>query len=394
MSPRILIAASLSLLSASLNAQTTPVSGAFVSTLGTDTIAVERYTRSGTKLEGDILYRFPRVRIVHYVADLGNGKFKGMSVATRPVASDPATPPLFSMITLLGDTSASIEVQRNGRPDTTVLAKRSYSGRVAPSVPGIPGAYGLYEQILSYNQPAGADSMVLTMVGPAGGPNATLSMLRRTRDSLVFVSSFNNGWVERVAVDANGRIVGVDATATTVKSVTKRAGNLNFDALAAAWAAQETARGRMGSMSPGDTVKATVGAANVEIVYSRPLKRGRQIWGSVVPWNQTWRTGANAATQLSTSADLMFGTTVVPAGKYTLFSLPTPGGTKLIINSQTGQWGTEYDMARDVARLDMTQTMLTTPVDAFTIAVVPQANAAVLKLSWDNREFSIPFRTK
>jgi hypothetical protein len=147
-------------------------------------------------------------------------------------------------------------------------------------------------------------------------------------------------------------------------------------------------------MSPPDTVRATVGAANLEIAYSRPLKRGRVIFGNVVPWNQVWRTGANAATQLTTSADIVFGNTVIPAGKYTLWSLPTSTGAKLIINSQTGQWGTEYDAARDVARLDLAQTTIATPVEEFTISIVPQGTNGVLRLSWDDREYSIPFRVK
>jgi hypothetical protein len=147
-------------------------------------------------------------------------------------------------------------------------------------------------------------------------------------------------------------------------------------------------------MSPPDTVRATVGGATVQVAYSRPFKRGRVIFGNVVPWNQVWRTGANAATQLTTSADLIVGNTVVPAGKYTLWSLPTPTGAKLIINSQTGQWGTEYDAKRDFARIDMTSTTLNQPVDEFTLALVPQGNGGILKFSWDDREFSVPFRVK
>jgi hypothetical protein len=196
------------------------------------------------------------------------------------------------------------------------------------------------------------------------------------------------------SLDASGRFTGLVARATTVKTITRRVASIDFDARARAWAAQEIARGRAGRMSPADTVRAVIGAANIDVVYSRPFKRGRDVWGSVVEWNKPWRTGANAATSFTTSADLIFGSTVVPAGKYTLWSLPSPAGTKLIINSQTGQWGTEYDPARDLTRLDMTQVMLTSPVEQFTLAVVPQGTGGVIKFAWDNREFSIPFRVR
>jgi hypothetical protein len=90
----------------------------------------------------------------------------------------------------------------------------------------------------------------------------------------------------------------------------------------------------------------------------------------------------------------MFGATPVPAGKYTLWTLPTPTGAKLIINSQTGQWGTDYDVKRDFARLDLTRTALTQPVDQFTIAVVPQGASGLLRMSWDTTQYSIPFTIK
>jgi hypothetical protein len=90
----------------------------------------------------------------------------------------------------------------------------------------------------------------------------------------------------------------------------------------------------------------------------------------------------------------MFGETLVPAGKYTLWTLPTPTGTKLIINKQTGQWGTSYDPQQDLVRLDMAQTSLAQPVEQFTIAVTPQGPNGILRISWDDREYSIPFRVK
>ena len=391
MSVRTLLSA-LALFTASALGAQAPVSGVFVSTLGTDTVAVERYTRTGSRLEGEILSRFPRVQVVRYVADLGDGKFKGITVSTRAGDADDAAPPMFSLVTLFADSVANIEVQRGGRPDTANTARRSFRGRVAPSIPGLPSAVGLYEQILAFNPTSGRDSLRLSLLG-VGGP-ATMSLVRRTRDTVVMVSSFNAGWIEVASLDASGRVTALDASATTVKTRTQRASGLDFDGLVRSWTATEAARGRAGRMSPGDTVRSTIGAANVEIVYSRPSKRGRQVWGEVVPWGQPWRTGANAATQLTTSADLVIGNAVVPAGKYTLWSLPTATGNRLIINTQTGQWGTIYDESKDLVRVDMTQTATARPVEQFTIALIPQGPVATLRLSWDDREFSVPVRSR
>lgn len=377
-----------------LDAQSPSASGTFVSTLGKDTIQIERYTRTGDKLEGDILRRAPRVQIVHYVADLATNRVKGISVSTRRYGSDASTPPTFSMVALLADSTANVEVQRGGRPDTVNTRTISFKDRAFPGIPGLPPSLAMYEQAMMFYPLTGRDSTSLNIVTVGFGQNPTLTMFRRARDTVLFVSSFSPGWTEVVTLDANGRIQSLDGAATTVKAVTRRAPTLDFDAVARAWGAHEAANGPVGAMSGADTVRATVGLANLEIAYSRPQKRGRTIFGTVVPWNQVWRTGANAATQLTTSADLVFGATTLPAGKYTLWSLPTPTGSKLIINSQTGQWGTEYDITRDVARLDLTHATLTAPVEQFTFAIVPRGSNGVLKFSWDDREYSIPFRVK
>jgi hypothetical protein len=395
MSAKKLVAGLTLIAVGALHAQTPTVSGSFVSTLGVDTEAVERYTRTGDKLEGDVLLRYPRVRVLHYVADLGNGRFTGMSLVTRRVGVDPTTAPMFSMVTLMGDSTGTIEVQRGGKPDTTSGGKRSYHGRVSPAFPSEPPAYAIYEQLIAFNAPTNGDSVIVTTLAANPGPNNTISLMRRGRDSVIFNSSFSPGWIERASIDASGRITGVDATATTIKTITRRVTDLDFDALARTWAAIENARGAAGQMSPPDTVRTIIGTSSVEIAYSRPFRRGRAIFGNVVPWNQVWRTGANAATQFTTTADLMFGNVVVPAGKYTLWTLPTPTGAKLIINRQTGQWGTEYDASRDLARVDLNQLILAKPVDEFTISIVPQvAGGGLLRMQWDNREYSIPFRLR
>ena len=81
--------------------------------------------------------------------------------------------------------------------------------------------------------------------------------------------------------------------------------------------------------------------------------RDRKIFGGLVPYGQVWRTGANSATSLKTDVDLTIGGAPVPAGSYTLYTIPTETGWKLIINKQTGQWGTDYDEKQDLARVDM-----------------------------------------
>jgi hypothetical protein len=257
-----------------------------------------------------------------------------------------------------------------------------------------PTSYGIYEQLLS-SAKLGRDTVAYTLIAPGAGPTPAIILRRRGADSVAFTSTFFPGWTEVARVDSRGNILGIDASATTVKTVAQRVPNLDFDNVVKSWAATEVAHGgAMGQMSPPDTTKETIGGANVVVAYSRPLKRGRVIFGNIVPWNQVWRTGANAATVFSTDKDLAFGSTVVPAGKYTLWTVPTPTGAKLIFNSETGQWGTDYHADKDFVRVDLAGKQISPAVEQFVIGVAPRGPGGIITFTWDDRQYSAPFTVK
>jgi hypothetical protein len=137
--------------------------------------------------------------------------------------------------------------------------------------------------------------------------------------------------------------------------------------------------------SPRDTVELRFGSDPILVDYGRPSMRGRTIMGGLVPYGQVWRTGANAATTFVTSRDLRMGGVDVPAGTYTLYTLPGQSEWQLIINRQTGQWGTEYDQAQDLARIPMQVERLPQPVEQFTIDLNPESGSAfTFDLRWEN----------
>ena len=122
-------------------------------------------------------------------------------------------------------------------------------------------------------------------------------------------------------------------------------------------------------LSPPAKAEATLNGKKVTIDYSAPSKRGRAIMGELVPYGKVWRTGANAATTLTTEGDLMIGSVHVPAGTYTLYTIPGEKEWTLIVNKQTGQWGTNYDETQDLGRTKMTVKPLNEPVETFVIAL-------------------------
>src|SRR3954465_361134 len=148
--------------------------------------------------------------------------------------------------------------------------------------------------------------------------------------------------------------------------------------------------------SPPGTAEVTFAdGKKVTINYSRPSAKGRKIVGGLVPYDQVWRTGANEATSLKTDTDLVIGGTTVPAGSYTLYTVPASGSWKLIINKQTGQGGTNYEQGQDLARVDMNVTTVSQPVEQFTISFDKTGgDSAKLNLDWEKTRASVEVKEK
>jgi Protein of unknown function (DUF2911) len=139
-------------------------------------------------------------------------------------------------------------------------------------------------------------------------------------------------------------------------------------------------------LSPPQEVKWTRNNKGITINYSAPSKRGRAVMGELVPYGKVWRTGANAATTLTTDVDVMFGSLHVPAGKYTLFTIPGEKEWTLIVNKQTGQWGTNYDEKQDLGRVKMKVAPLKDTAEQMAFTIDDKA----LALSWENTKVWVP----
>jgi hypothetical protein len=164
----------------------------------------------------------------------------------------------------------------------------------------------------------------------------------------------------------------------------------DVDAIGERLAAAERRTGQQ-QLSVRDTTLATIGSATFTVDYSRPLARGRKLLGNVIAYDRVWRTGANAATQFTTSAPITLAGLSLPAGKYTLWTVPHVGGVDLIVNRQTGQWGTEYRRAQDRGMARMRSDKADPPVEQFTIAIEPtDAKRGTLVMSWGTFRWTAP----
>jgi hypothetical protein len=118
--------------------------------------------------------------------------------------------------------------------------------------------------------------------------------------------------------------------------------------------------------------------------------KGRKIYGGLVPYGEVWRTGANEATTFVTSSDITVGGTKVPAGSYTIFSVPNADGWKLVVSKGTGEWGTQYPGAdKDLARIDMKVSKLPSPVENFTISYEKSGSGCTMNIDWETTRASV-----
>lgn len=148
-------------------------------------------------------------------------------------------------------------------------------------------------------------------------------------------------------------------------------------------------------ISPHETVELVTKAGTISVEYGRPFKRGRKIWGGLVPWHQWWMPGADEATLLRIDHSIILEGLLLPTGEYSLYIWVDPHQSKLIVNRQVGQSHKEYNSARDLGRIDFVRTDLATVVEQMTFALVDLGNKeGAITLAWDMALYRAQFVSK
>ena len=370
-----------------LGAQDRQPTGAFIVRLGSDTTAVERFTRSGNSYQVEQALRSPRTSFRHTHLEVTPTGHVATTFLMLHSIDNPSGPLLGSTkLTHGAGDSATVEMKQG---DSTTTRRVPLPDGAIPS---LPQSFLGYELAAMRVRATKADSMSITLVNPSG--DQTPIVVRRVgADSMTFTLPF---LTYRAHVDPGGRIRHLYQPRGTA---VERVPDVDVNAIAKVWAALDAAGKGMGPLSPRDSTSARIGEAKITVRYARPSKRGRVIFGDIVPWDTVWRTGANDATVFTSDTDLLIGNEMVHAGSYTLFTIPSRNGTTLIINREIMRGGeplagTDYDASKDLARIPMTTKTLATPVEKLTIEVVPRGNEGVLRIVWDRREMTVPIRLR
>ena len=195
-------------------------------------------------------------------------------------------------------------------------------------------------------------------------------------------------------LNEKGKVESLDATGSSYNVKGTIVPHLNLDSIILSYARREEKFGPFGWPNKSDSIQTVIGNSSIKINYTRPSMRGRVIFGEVVPWNRYWRTGANQATKITTSYPLYFNGKILPAGVYSVLTMPSQTGWTMMFNKEANIWGTDYNSAHDVLRVPMQVEQLKEPVELMTIEVVPTAKGGVINVIWERTKASAHFTAK
>lgn len=368
----------------------------FIARLGNDTVSVESVTRQGNTVTSEEVDRFPRVRVRHTVIELNpDGSIRHL-VMDIHTPSEPANERERKVIADV--TTDSVHISKT---DGTGTLHRNFATAGGIVVAHVPQIYSLYELYF-------AAALKHAAAKPGIGSSVEMRQFYIDREFDRFplgrahVRPLEGGKMEithdwlsgtgEATVDSNDHMLSYSGARTTYKVDVNRLNTApDIKSIADRFEILETKAGTVRQLSVRDTMHAQIGNVKFTVDYGRPLMRGRKLLGDVLPYDRVWRTGANEATQFTTSAPIKLAGLPVPAGTYTLWTAPHTGGVDLIVNRQTGQWGTEYNASRNLGVARITSETVSPPVEAFTISILPtDAQHGTLIMEWGSFRWTAP----
>ena len=362
---------------------------------------MESVTRQGNTVTSDEVDRFPRVRVRHTVIKLNDDGSIRHLVMDIHTPSEPANERERKVIADVANNKVHIS-----KTDSTGTVNRDFETGGSIVVAHVPQMYSLYELYFAAALKHAAASKLAT------GTPVEMRQFYIDREfdrfplGRVHVTPLGDGKVEithdwlsgtgEATMDSNYNMLSYSGARTTYKvEVNRLASPPDVKSIADRFEAQEAKAGNVKSLSVRDTVQAQIGNAQFTVDYARPLLRGRTLLGDVIPYDRVWRTGANAATQFTTSAPIKLAGMQIPAGKYTLWTAPHTTGVDLIVNKQSGQWGTEYNGKLNLATAKMNSETLPTPVEEFTISIEPKdTKHGTLLMEWGSFRWTAPIEVQ
>ncbi len=355
----------------------------FITRLGNDTLAVESFEKTDSSMVVKALIRIPETRFITY--NLVQDEFGGISdlaIKTHDPETGFTGEGEFSRSYKKEGDSLVVNIKTNDGSIRTLKAK--YEEGILPFLEMIHWPFEL-----AFNSAMRTDADSIDQKLLAGSRPRDFVIAKIDEDTLT-IRHPSRG-VMGVRVNADGNILSLEASRTTRKLKVERVSEVDIEKIGRQFFEMDKQGKSLGAFSAAVEREFSFKNTDFLITHGSPKKRGRVLFGGIVPYGERWRTGADRATHITTSRDLTIEGLKVPAGEYTLFTIPEPNGGTLIINKQTGQNGRSYDEARDLGRVQMQVLKQDEETEEFTILVEETPAGGVLKLVWGNTVYSVNF---
>lgn len=358
----------------------------FVTQLGMDTISLEKIEIGRNALHAEIVKRSPRTTFTKCDLSFDENfqiiEYRELDIYPFGESGDSI---LRARIIQRNPSNDSLQVMTN-----SLRRRNSYIlGEDLNVLPWFDLAQWPFMLVLQKMNKSRLDSIAQVYLS-----NANLDTIRIARQDSLHVKVWHpRQGVLVVNLSDNNQISELDAQGTTKKWISRRTDTpLDLLAFARRYTQQEAKGSSVRAVSTrGKTDVELLGAA-IHIDYGQPSRRGRELFGALVPYGKVWRTGANLATHFTTDKDLLFDKSLkVPAGTYTLFTIPEITGGILIFNKQTGQSGVAYNRDFNLGTVPMAINTSNVSEEFFTIDVFQQGNKGVIQFKWGNVWFEVTF---
>ena len=369
----------------SFSVDSDPESVFLLTMLGKDTIAVETFTFQGEDVHATVLTRTPQTSLVRYHLQMDEQKRWRQLTEQHLYPGQTRKDSILRQrkLSFTGDSLLIIETQTIRRINRAEI-------KVGPDIlPYQDMVYWPYQVVLRRMREEGKPFFVQDLI--SGQRLLTFEISRRDSANFIIRHPTRGNMVATLGED--GRLSELNAESSTRKLRVARVPAASLKLLAADYSKREREGEGLGALSGRGHTEKEINGAQISIDYGRPAKRGRRLFGDLVPWGEVWRTGANMATHFATDTTLLFGGQLeVPPGEYTLFTIPKADGGDLILNKQTGQNGRSYDAGMNLGTVPMELVPSTGDRELFTIDVRPATKGGILELIWGNTKFEVEFQ--
>jgi|GEM_PF-2028610 len=359
-----------------------PYTASFVGTLGRDTVLVETYTVLDNHLYGKAFIRVPEDYIgvfsIHFYPDGSIREFNVMAMnpvnSSLPFEAKSGSFPYRLNMNCKNDTCTFYNALKARNKEIPVSHKARSMNFVGGWVPII----SLMEWNCVRLARSGQQRLPLKMINSQLGV-FDIGVQYSNPETILFGGPFLE--YTKINVNADGQITSTDGTGTPWNYWVAKHEPIDIDLVAKRMVRNPP----IGNPSPPETIRANIHSSTIEVQYGRPFKRGRTIFGGIVPMDSVWRTGAGQATTIILSADITIQNTIIPKGPYSLYTIPGQNEWTLIFNTDLTTWPTNPDRSKDLAQLNIPVEKSARVIEQFTIDVQETKKGGRIRFSWDDR---------